>query len=102
MRLQILHDAIIAPDRLLQERYRRLQAIVGDRNALQKQVWRTEIVILLADGHGTVTAPGVGDGLVRSRPPGVHFRRRRAAGFQVFEQTFQEEGRQLLLARLSE
>jgi DNA invertase Pin-like site-specific DNA recombinase len=34
--------------------HRRLEAIVGDRNAPQKQVWRAAIVLLSADGHGTV------------------------------------------------
>ena len=33
---------------------RRLEAIVGDRNAPQKHVWRAEIVLLSADGLGTV------------------------------------------------
>ena len=33
---------------------RRLEAIVGDRNAPQKQVWRAEIVLLSAAGVGTV------------------------------------------------
>src|SRR4029079_15151785 len=32
----------------------RLEAIVGDRNAPQKQVWRAAIVLLSADGLGTV------------------------------------------------
>jgi transposase len=31
----------------------RLQAIVADRNSLQKHVWRAEIVLLTADGIGT-------------------------------------------------
>src|SRR3979490_2391940 len=31
----------------------RLQALVADRNASQKHVWRTEIVLLTADGLGT-------------------------------------------------
>jgi transposase len=31
----------------------RLEALVRDRNAPQKQVWRTEIVLLSADGAGT-------------------------------------------------
>jgi hypothetical protein len=31
----------------------RLEALVRDRNALQKQVWRAEIVLLSADGVGT-------------------------------------------------
>ncbi len=31
----------------------RLQALVNDRNAVQKHVWRTEIVLLSADGVGT-------------------------------------------------
>jgi hypothetical protein len=30
----------------------RLEAIVGNRNASQKHVWRAEIVLLSADGHG--------------------------------------------------
>ena len=34
--------------------HRRLEAIVGDRNAPQKQVWRAAIVLLSADGVGTV------------------------------------------------
>jgi transposase len=33
---------------------RRLEAIVRDRNAPQKHVWRAEIVLLTADGLGTV------------------------------------------------
>ncbi len=33
---------------------RRLQALVRDRNTAQKQVWRAEIVLLSADGLGTV------------------------------------------------
>ncbi len=33
---------------------RRLLAIIGDRNAPQKHVWRAEIVLLSADGLGTV------------------------------------------------
>jgi transposase len=33
---------------------RRLEAIVGNRNALQKHAWRAEIVLLSADGLGTV------------------------------------------------
>jgi len=33
---------------------RRLAAIVGNRNAPQKHVWRSEIVLLSADGFGTV------------------------------------------------
>src|SRR4051794_28815895 len=32
----------------------RLEAIVGNRNAPQKHVWRAEIVLLTADGAGTV------------------------------------------------
>ena len=32
---------------------RRLEALVADRNAAQKQVWRAEIVLLSADGIGT-------------------------------------------------
>src|SRR6185369_13403828 len=32
----------------------RLEAIVGDRNAPQKQVWRAAIVLLSADGLGSV------------------------------------------------
>jgi hypothetical protein len=32
---------------------RRLEALVRDRNAPQKQVWRAEIVLLSADGVGT-------------------------------------------------
>ena len=32
----------------------RLEAIIGDRNAPQKHVWRAEIVLLSADGLGTV------------------------------------------------
>ena len=32
---------------------RRLQALVKDRNAPQKHVWRAEIVLLTADGVGT-------------------------------------------------
>src|SRR5215216_3144273 len=33
---------------------RRLEAIVGNRNAPQKHAWRAEIVLLSAGGHGTV------------------------------------------------
>src|SRR5215207_2836595 len=33
---------------------RRLQAIIRNRNALQKHVWRAEIVLFSADGLGTV------------------------------------------------
>ena len=33
---------------------RRLEAIVGNRNAPQKHAWRAEIVLLTADGLGTV------------------------------------------------
>ena len=33
---------------------RRLEAIVGNRNASQKHVWRAEIVLLSAAGLGTV------------------------------------------------
>ena len=33
---------------------RRLEAIVGDGNAPQKHVWRAEIILLSADGVGTV------------------------------------------------
>jgi len=32
---------------------RRLEALVGDRNAAQKHAWRSEIVLLSADGVGT-------------------------------------------------
>src|SRR5271157_901451 len=32
---------------------RRLEALVGDRNAAQKHAWRAEIVLLSADGVGT-------------------------------------------------
>jgi transposase len=32
---------------------RRLQALVADRNASQKHVWRAEIILLTADGLGT-------------------------------------------------
>ena len=32
---------------------RRLQALINDRNAPQKHVWRAEIVVLTADGGGT-------------------------------------------------
>ncbi len=37
-----------SPDR------RCLEAIIRDRNAAQKHVWRAEIVLLSADGLGTV------------------------------------------------
>ncbi len=40
--------ALTAADR------RRLEAIVGNRNAPQKHVWRAEIVLLSAAGLGTV------------------------------------------------
>jgi Homeodomain-like domain len=33
----------------------RLAAIVADRNSPQKHVWRARIVLLAAEGHGTVT-----------------------------------------------
>jgi transposase len=33
---------------------RRLAAVIGDRNSPQKHVWRAEIVLLSADGAGTV------------------------------------------------
>jgi hypothetical protein len=33
----------------------RLDAIVRDRNSLQKHVWRARIVLLTADGKGTIT-----------------------------------------------
>jgi hypothetical protein len=33
---------------------RRLAAIIADRNTRQKHVWRAEIVLLSADGVGTV------------------------------------------------
>ena len=39
---------LTAPDR------RRLEAIIRNRNAPQKHVWRAEIVLLSADDHGTV------------------------------------------------
>jgi transposase len=32
----------------------RLEAVVADRNSPQKHVWRARIVLLTADGHGTV------------------------------------------------
>lgn len=32
---------------------RRLQAIVADRNATEKQVWRARIILLIAEGIGT-------------------------------------------------
>jgi hypothetical protein len=32
---------------------KRLQALVNDRNAAQKHVWRADIVLLSADGVGT-------------------------------------------------
>lgn len=31
----------------------RLEAVVNDRNAAQKHVWRAKIVLLTADGPGT-------------------------------------------------
>jgi trehalose utilization protein len=31
----------------------RLEAIIADRNSLAKHVWRAEIVLATADGHGT-------------------------------------------------
>jgi hypothetical protein len=33
--------------------HRRLKALIRDRNAPQKHVWRAEIVLLTADGVGT-------------------------------------------------
>ncbi len=33
---------------------RRLQVLVGDRNAAQKHAWRAEIVLLTSDGAGTI------------------------------------------------
>jgi Transposase domain (DUF772) len=35
----------------------RLLAIIGDRNASQKHVWRARIVLLTAGGHGTTKNP---------------------------------------------
>ena len=32
----------------------RLEAVVADRNSPQKHAWRARIVLLTADGHGTV------------------------------------------------
>jgi hypothetical protein len=32
----------------------RLEAIVADRNSPQKRVWKAEIVLLTADGLGTI------------------------------------------------
>lgn len=70
----------------------RLEALVADRNTLQKHVWRSRIVLLSADGHGThaiMREAGVAktavwrwqerfmqegvDGLLRdkTRPPGI-------------------------------
>jgi hypothetical protein len=34
---------------------RRLRAVIADRNAPQKHVWRAQIVLLSADGAGTNT-----------------------------------------------
>ena len=39
--------------RLNPEDRERLEAVMGDRNSLQKHVWRSEIVLLTADGLGT-------------------------------------------------
>ena len=39
--------------RLIPEDRERLEAVVIDRNSLQKHVWRAEIVLLTADGLGT-------------------------------------------------
>jgi len=39
--------ALVAADR------RRLEAIIRNRNAMQKHVWRSEIVLLSAGGLGT-------------------------------------------------
>ena len=39
---------VSATDRL------RLEAVVADRNSPQKHVWRARIVLLTAEGHGTV------------------------------------------------
>src|SRR5215208_1662829 len=80
---------------------RRLGAIVGNRNVPQKHAWRAEIVLLTADGLGTVeimrrtgksktcvwrwqerfAAEGV-DGLLRdkTRPRATRTRRVRPAG----------------------
>ena len=70
----------------------RLEVLVADRNTLQKHVWRSRIVLLSADGHGThaiMRKAGVAktavwrwqerfmqegvDGLLRdkTRPPGI-------------------------------
>ena len=38
---------VSAPDRI------RLEAVAGDRNAAQKHVWRSAIILLSADGLGT-------------------------------------------------
>ena len=91
MRAGIIIEAIAA-DRA------RLEAVVADRNSPQKHVWRARIVLLTADGHGTVEImrradeskvcvwrwqerfmrEGV-DGLLRdkTRPPGHPAARRR-------------------------
>src|SRR5262249_57642846 len=42
---------------------RRLQSIIRDRNSPQKHVWRARIIVLSADGNGTIAiAPPVGKG----------------------------------------
>ena len=46
MRTGIIFE-VSPPDRL------RLERVVGDRNAAQKQVWRASIILLSADGAGT-------------------------------------------------
>jgi transposase len=52
---------------------RRLEAIVADRNSLQKHVWRARIALAAADGHGTA-ATGRRAGL--SRPSVRRWRER--------------------------
>ena len=47
----------MAPRELIQvsaENRRRLEAVVQDGNAKQKHVWRAQIILESADGHGTM------------------------------------------------
>ena len=44
---------------------RRLRAVIADRNAPQKHVWRAQIVLLSADGAGTNTTSMMRRGLER-------------------------------------
>jgi Winged helix-turn helix len=52
---------------------RRLEAIVADRNSPQKHVWRAEVVLAAADGHGTAA---IGRRVGLSRPSVRRWRER--------------------------